>query len=112
MNTDPSRNPTSTDRVHPIQVRRAFLEDADDARPATLTGVDGGAVSIRYLDDTTATVTVGEPERLAEVLDRDDLCRLRGQPLLLVNTAYRLLAVATGPAAAPPRLEMLIVCRL
>jgi hypothetical protein len=112
MTTQPNWNPTSTNRIHPTQVRLAFLEDAEHARPARLTGVDGDAVSVHYLDDTTGSVTVADPERLADVLDRDDLCRLDGQPLLLVNTAYRVLAVATGPAAPPSRLAVLIVCRL
>ncbi|MBS1838816.1 MAG: hypothetical protein JST64_14070, partial [Actinobacteria bacterium] len=40
------------------------------------------------------------------------LCRLHGEPLLLVSTRYRLLAVATGPATSPPRIVVSIVGRL
>ena len=32
------------------------------------------------------------------------MCRLDGRPLVLVNTRYRVLAIATGPATPPQRL--------
>jgi hypothetical protein len=112
VSTQPEWFTTSADEVHHIQVKLAFLDDADDARPATLTGVAGHDVSVRYLDGSTATVTVCHPERFAGVVERDDLCRLGGQPLLLVNTTYRVLAVATGPATPPSKLAVQIACRL
>lgn len=112
MTTQPSKIASSADGVHPTQVRLAFLQDAENARPATLTGIHGNIVSVRYLDGTTAIVTVCDPDRFAGVVNRDDLCRLGGQPLLLVNTSYRVLAVATGPASPPSKLAVLIVCRL
>ncbi len=46
------------------------------------------------------------------VLERDDLCRLRDEPLVMVNERYGVLAVATGPATPPSNLAMLIVCEL
>ncbi len=108
--SEPSSTPG---RIIPLaQVRRAFLEEAASTRPATLTGVDENVVSIRYLDGTADTITVTDPARLAEVTGRDDLCRLEGEPLLLVSTRYRLLAVATGPASPPPRIVVSIVGRL
>lgn len=112
MTTRPNRITASSAAVHPTQVRRAFLDDAEHARPATLAGVDGSVVEVRYLDGTTAALTVCDPARFAEVADRDDLCRLGGRPLLLVNTSYRVVAVATGPATPPSQLTVSIVCRL
>jgi hypothetical protein len=81
-------------------------------RPATLVAVNGDALDIRHLDGTTGTTTVAAPDLLADVLAHDDLCRLHGQALLLVNTHYRVLGIATGPAAPPSRLEVMWASRL
>lgn len=108
--SEPSSTPG---RIIPLAlVRRAFLEDTASTRMATLTGIDADGVSIRYLDGTTDTVAVTDPARLSEVTARDDLCRLEGEPLLLVSTRYGLLAVATGPASPPPRIAVSIVGRV
>ncbi|MFZ4519588.1 MAG: hypothetical protein ACOYOP_14455 [Microthrixaceae bacterium] len=99
--------------LHHLQVKLALgFDEEHPARPATLVDADGGAVELRYLDGTAGTVTVADPERLAAVLARDDLCRLHDRPLLLVNTHHRVLALATGPATPPSRLEVLWVSRI
>ena len=109
----PTKPPKAEPGPHPIQVSRAFLDDIDHrARPARLESVEGEVVVIRNLDDTTTQVTVTDPKRLAKVLARPDVCRLRDLPLLLVNEHYGLLGIATGPATPPSRLEVLIVSRL
>lgn len=100
------------DQVHPIQVRLAFLTDNAQARPALLHSLDGDRVELYGLDGNEHTVQVHRSDRLATVLERDDLCRLRGEPLVMVNERYGVLAVATGPATPPSRLAMLIVCEL
>lgn len=107
-------DPAPVHRLHHIQVKRAFLDDAEHrARPAQLIATDQGAVQVRYLDDgTTGTVTVADPARLDAILARTDLCRVDDKPLLLVNTTYRVLGIATGPASPPPQLRVLIVSRL
>ena len=101
--------PTSTSpsaRLHWIQVKLAFgNEGREPARPVTLVDVDGSTVRIRRRDLTERAIEVVEPDRLAEVLASEDLCRLDGEPLLLVNTCYRVLGVATGPATAPRQLK-------
>ena len=112
MSPTPEFLTTRVDQVHPIQVRLAFQSDNADARPALLHSVDGDRVELCALDGTESTARVHQTDRLAEVLDRDDLCRLRGEPLVMVNTRYGVLAVATGPAAPPSKLAMLIVSRL
>lgn len=95
------------ERLHWIQVKLAFgPEGREPARPATLLGVDGAEVRVRYLDGAEETVAVVEPERLALLLGTEDLCRLHGRPLLLVNTCYRVLGVATGPADPPGELKV------
>lgn len=100
--------------LHHLQVKLAFLADLDHrARPALLVSSTGADLTVRYIDDeTTETVTVTESARLAAIGARDDLCRIGGRPLLLVNTHYRVVGVATGPAAPPARLEVLVVSRL
>lgn len=104
---------TRPDQVHPTQARLAFLTDNGQARPALLHALDGDRVELRNLAGATAAVVVvHHPDRLAAVLERDDLCRLHDEPLVFVNTQYRVLAVATGPATPPANVEMLIVCEL
>lgn len=112
MSPTPKFLTTRADQVHPTQVRLAFLTDNAQARPALLRSVDGERVELCGLDGSERTVRVHKSDRLTEVLERDDLCRLRGEPLVMVNERYRVLAVATGPAAPPSKLAMLIVCEL
>lgn len=104
----------STSQVlHPIQVKRALDPAAEHpAWPATVTAVDGDTVSVRSLDGRTASATVADPQRLAETFDRPDVCRLRGEPLALLNTHHGVLALATGPAEAPDQLVVLWVSRI
>lgn len=83
------------------------------ARPGRLLGTNGATVTVSYIDDgTTDAITVVDADRLGEVLGRDDLCRLNGSPLVLVNSHYRVMGIATGPAAPPPQIKVLIVSRL
>ena len=112
MSTTPEFLTTRPDQVHHIQARLAFLTDNADARPALLRSVGGDQVELWGLDGTERTVRVHQADRLAEALGRDDLCRLRGEPLVMVNERYGVLAVATGPAAPPSKLAMLIVSEL
>lgn len=107
---DLSRPAPDAPGLHPTQVRRALGTDGDrPARPATVLGADGDRVGLQLLDGSTDTVRVTDPARLARVLDRADLCRLRGRPLALVNPGAGVLAVATGPAEPPAQLEVLFV---
>lgn len=110
--SDPQFLTTRVDQVHHIQARRAFLTDADQTRPALLHSLQGDRVELRGLDGSVTTLRVHQADRLARVLERDDLCRVRGEPLVMVNPQYRVLAVATGPATPPPNVAMLIVCCL
>jgi hypothetical protein len=114
-----STSPTSTDRphrrppgatVHPTQVRAAFDLTGDrPARPAVVTAVAGDRVELQLLSGGTATVHVGDVDRLERTVLRRDLCRHDGLPLALVNTDVGVLGIATGPAQAPARLEVLLV---
>lgn len=112
MSPTPKFLTTRADQVHPIQARLAFLSDNADARPALLRSVDGGRVELCGLDGTTHTVRVHQTDRLKKVLKRDDLCRLRNEPFVMINERYGVLAVATGPPTPPSKLAMLIVCEL
>ena len=112
--TDELDDSVATGRLHHIQVKLAFMADPDHrARPGQLLGTKGATVTFSYIDDGTIdTITVVDAGRLGEVLGRDDLCRLDGSPLVLVNTHYRVMGIATGPPTPPPHVEVLIVSRL
>lgn len=95
------------ERLHWIQVKLAFgNEGREPARPATLADLHGESLRIRYRDGTEETVEVVEPERLQALLDTEEVCMLDGEPLLLVNTSYRVLGVATGPLTPPAQLRV------
>jgi hypothetical protein len=92
------------------QAQIAFSSDGDSpARPAILVETEGDSITVRYFDNSTDTFSVFKADRLAAVFARDDLCRFREQPFLLVNRRYGALGVATGPATVPSRLEVLMV---
>jgi hypothetical protein len=114
MTTDPGHGITDAARLHHIQVRLAFLADRDHpARPGRLMSTDGTTATVAYVDDgTVETIDVVDGRRLDDVLGRDDLCLLDESPLVLVNTRDRVMGIATGPTAPPPRVEVHIVSRL
>ncbi|MFV0318503.1 MAG: hypothetical protein ACK5O2_16265 [Microthrixaceae bacterium] len=94
------------ERLHWIQVKLAFgKEGREPARPATLVAVEGAEVRVRYRDGSEDILEVVEPDRLGDLLDSAELCRLDGEVLVLVNTYYRVLGVATGPSEAPEQLR-------
>jgi len=97
------------------QVKRALGGDPEHpARPGVLTISEAGSVSVLLLGDSghAVTVAVTDPERFTETLDRSDLCRLNGDPLVLFNEHRNILAVATGPETAPVRVTVNWVSRL
>lgn len=112
MPSRPRHLTTRPEQVHPTQARCAFLTDNAQAGPALLRSLHADRVELVGLDGSISTAGVYRADRLARVLERDDLCRVRDQPLVMVNRQHRVLAVATGPASPPPQLAMLIVCRL
>jgi hypothetical protein len=114
MTTDPDHGIADAGRLHHIQVRLAFLADrGHPARPGRLISTDGTTVTVAYIDDgTVETIYVVDGHRLDDVLRRHDLCLLDRSPLVLVNTRYRVLGIATGPAAPPPQVEVDIVSRI
>lgn len=95
------------------QAQIAFSSDGDSpALPAILVELDGASVTVRYFDNSTDTFSVFKADRLAAVFAREDLCRFREQPFLLVNRHHAALGVATGPATVPSPLEVLLVSRV
>lgn len=112
MSPTPRFRTTRPDQVHPTQARLAFLTEREHAQPALIRSVEHDRLELLCLDRSERTVRVHQADRLATVLGRDDLCRLHGLPLAMVNLSRRVLAVATGPATPPRRLEVLVVCEL
>lgn len=102
------------DGLNHVRVKRAFSSDKENpARPAVLAASSGSSIDVTYLDDgRTEQLVVSDSERLTVILNRPDLCRLKGNPLLLVNSHHRVLGVATGPTEPPSRLQVTIVTRL
>lgn len=109
----PTKSPPAV--LHHEQVRRALGGDPEHpARPGVLATTEAGSASVRLIADSgdAMTVAVTDPERFTETLDRSDLCRLNGDPLVLFNEHRCILAVATGPATAPARVTVNWVSRL
>jgi len=100
--------------LHHTRVRAALGPDASPrARPATVTDTAAdGVANVRFLDGDTSTLSVADSVRLAATLDRPDLCRLRGEPLVLWSAQHGVLAVATGPTSPPDRLVVQLVSRV
>ena len=95
-----------TGAVHPIQARLAFETDAE-AYLGRLIDVRDHVVTLeRVSDRNRRTVRVFLASRLSAILQRTDLTRVDGTPLVLVNEAYGVLGVATGPPEAPPQLRV------
>ena len=112
LNASPSPSPR---RLYPRHVRMAF--GGDPAHPfdlGVLLAVDGTTVTLGLLtDEAVYRFVVPEPERLAAVLGRRDLCRLDGRPLVLVNRHYQALGIAVGPPVPPDQLSVCYgVCRI
>lgn len=100
--------------LHHTQIRAALGPDASPrARPATVTDTAAdGVVNVRFLDGDTSTLSVADTIRLTATLERPDLCRLRGEPLVLWSAQHGVLAVATGPTSPPDRLVVQLVSRV
>lgn len=100
--------------LHHTRIRAALGPEASPrARPATVTDASvDGVVTVRFLDDTVDTVDVADTVRLTATLERPDLCRLRGEPLVLWSAQHGVLAVATGPTSPPDRLVVQLVSRV
>lgn len=95
------------ERLHWIQVKLAFTDEGrEPARPARLVHVDGPVVHVRYLDGSKETIEVVEADRLERLLGSPDICRVQGDPLVLVNTYYEVLGLATGPPEPPRQLKV------
>jgi hypothetical protein len=90
-------------------VQRAFLSDKEHRASPAVVVEHGGHTLLQLLDGTQLTVDVVDDDRLTEVLARDDLCRLQGLPLAMVNRHYDALLIATGPPTPPSALQVLIV---
>lgn len=95
------------ERLHWIQVKLAFTnEGREPARPGRLVAVDGPELKVRYTNGVEETIEVVEADRLGRLLESDDICRLDCDPLVLVNTYYRVLGLAAGPPEPPRQLKV------
>jgi hypothetical protein len=95
-----------TGAVHPIQAHLAF-EIGAEAYLGRLIELRDDIVTLERLSDRNKrTVRALVASRLSSILERSDLTRLDGTPLVLVNEAYGLLGVATGPLEAPRQLRV------
>ena len=106
------RDESRRTHVHPIQVSRAF-GPGGRAFVARLVDTDGATARVAAVTDgSVTTLTIGRPDALATVLERDDLTLLDGAPLVLVAPRHGVLGVATGPPTPPERLAVVAVSRL
>jgi len=97
--------------IHPTAVRMAFGGDLDhQAVTGRVIGRCGQTLSVQ----TTAGWAGVESDDpgLVDALDRPDVCRHQGEPVVLLNVRYGLLALAVGPAVPPRRLVVAPAVRL
>lgn len=96
--------------VHWIQAKQAFLVDRDNVRFHRMTAADGCEVLLAPIHgDETETWIVDDPDRLREILARDDLTRWDGRPFVIANASKRLLGFAAGPPEPPDQVHVLVV---
>jgi hypothetical protein len=82
------------------------------AIPGTIKGITAHRLRVALADDSRLEVAIDDPD-FAQALNRDDLCRHNDEPVVLVNSYYGLIGLATGVAEPPSRLEVLYgFCRL
>lgn len=98
--------------VNVIQVRRAFIEDRANMKPALVDGFDGDELRLIALDRTRFTVRVADPAAVAAVIDEPSATSVQGHRLALVNERYRLLGLGFGPPGPPARLSIMAVVNL
>ena len=98
--------------VHPTQVRRAFIEDRANMRPAVVDALVGDELRLTALDGTQVTVRVADPAAVAAVIDEASATLFRGRRLALVNEGYRLVGLAFGPPEPPAQLAVTAVVDL
>jgi hypothetical protein len=110
---DPSWPDDAARNVHYIQARKAF-ESPVSAYPARLIAIHGCELLVEQVGAAERVpLVVARPDRFAAVLERPDVTRLSGAPLVLVSEVYGVLGVATGPSEAPAQLRIdSIVSRL
>lgn len=96
----------SATEPHPIQVRLAFGHGEQRPEIAEVVASVGDNVTLRYVHDgVPRQFLMTDVNRFEAVLRRPDVCRLAsGDPLALVNSRCRMLAVAVGPAILPSKL--------
>ncbi len=98
--------------VHVIHVRRAFIEDRANTRPALVDAFDDDELRLIALDGTRWTVQVADPTAVAAVIDESSATLVQGHRLALVNEGYRLVGLAFGPPEAPAQLSIVAVVNL
>ncbi len=92
--------------IAPKRVEEAFGPHAADAYLAVVVSVVGDRLQIRLLRGEEREIVPRDAPVVASTLEQHDITRVHGRPLLLVNEFRCLVAIATGPAEPPERLEV------
>lgn len=97
----------------PGRLRHAFSPGPNGARMHVVTdhGSDWMTV-LRIEDGELRHFNIDNPPRLEALLGREDLTRLDGRPLALVNRGHGLIAIAVGPPTPPETIEFLFVLNI
>jgi hypothetical protein len=92
--------------IAPRRVIEAFGPNATEAFLAFVIDADGRSLHVQALSGDEIDLTVIDPAAVTTALERDDLSRVRGNPLVLANCRHRLFAIAVGPLQPPNQLEV------
>ncbi len=93
-----------TKYIAPKRVEVAFGRDAADAYFAVVTSLVGPRLQVRSLRGEEREIVLCDAQAVADALERLDITRFSGRPLLFVNARLRLLAIAIGPEAPPAQI--------
>ena len=93
--------------IAPKRVEKAFGEDAADGYLGVVASIVGDRLQVNSLRGEERDILLPDASAVAHALERPDITRLGGRPLVFVSMRYELVALAIGPAEAPERLGVL-----
>ena len=98
--------------VHVVQVKLAFGPQAEGTAFYALAKSGPDWVLVESPEGEQRRFRIRDRERLSAILQRDDLTRRNGRPLVIANRRYKIIGFAAGPAQAPRYVQVLAILDL